>query len=1086
MDKRHPKSKKPKNLLLGATIAITVATMLVVIAIVTFVIAANNQTVNSNLSVSYYANNVSATVTGSYQKSGDTNPTTMTSSGNNSINFYATEARTSRTFDSLTLTVDAQNPYVLFIYSFRNNATRDTANNIQGYDVRVSLANNAAITGFTTYYYATASLPSGTLTEKYDMVKENGSTSLPSYQYAYAQRTIYYMMLVEITNLDFDASYADSELGGISWTLDHIGYKDGLDPSYDPNDYVINNDGVLTAYEGSSSNLVIPNTATSINMGLFQDDTTIESVSIPSSVTNVGDYAFSGCTNLESVTFESGSSPTSSTFKGIVNSNNQSLGDANTTTIGTYAFCNCDKLATLILPNNLTAIPYAMCAMYNSLNTYLTSITIPNSVTYIDHGAFYGCSGLTSVTIGSGVTSIGNEAFTMCSGLTSITIPNGVTSIGNSAFSYCSGLTSITVDSNNTEFSSSGNCLLNKAGTELILGCKNSVIPNTVTTIRANAFDSCTGLTSITIPNSVTSIGSAAFAGCSGLTSLTIPSGVTSIGINAFPACSGLTSITVDSNNTEFSSSGNCILNKAGTTLILGCKTSIIPNTVTSIGAYAFFGCTGLTSITIPSSVTSIGDSAFYNCSGLTSITIPSSVTSIGMSVFYYCTGLTSITIPNSVTSIGMNVFYNCSGLTSITIPNSVTSIGQSAFWGCSGLTSITIPNSVTSIGRYAFYNCSNLTSATFTVTSGWWYSTSNTATSGTSITVTNTSTNATNLRSTYTSRYWKRTTPDNYFVWNGTTIVGLSQTGYNSGITDIVIPSTATAIGSNAFRYIYWTSTSAHSSTKMGDYLTSIVIGNSVTSIGYSAFRDCTGLKSVSIGISVTSIEVLVFCNCSGLTSFTFTSNPTNGGLYWYCGQSQITNYNPTSLASLVRSYDMNGYGYGTSGSTFICCIIGDTLIAMADGSQKRIDEIVVGDEILSYNMDTGEVEVDYVDALIVRYREIKVTITFTDGTSIKVTNDHPLLTTLGWKSFDPEHGAQVYESIGVCDETFAIGDKLLTLKEFEGMYLAEFDKTIASIDVEHYTDELYTMYTLRTRNNHTYFSAGVLSHNTECPLPP
>ena len=134
---------------------------------------------------------------------------------------------------------------------------------------------------------------------------------------------------------------------------------------------------------------------------------------------------------------------------------------------------------------------------------------------------------------------------------------------------------------------------------------------------------------------------------------------------------------------------------------------------VTSIGEYAFDGCSSITSITIPNSVTSIGDKAFKNCILLTSVTIPNSVTSIGESAFSNCSSLTNITIPNSVTSIGGYAFYNCTGLTSITIPNSVTSIENDAFWSCTGLTRITIPNSVTSIGGYAFYRCTNLIEVT-------------------------------------------------------------------------------------------------------------------------------------------------------------------------------------------------------------------------------------------------------------------------------------------------------------------------------------------------------------------------------------
>ena len=173
----------------------------------------------------------------------------------------------------------------------------------------------------------------------------------------------------------------------------------------------------------------------------------------------------------------------------------------------------------------------------------------------------------------------------------------------------------------------------------------------------------------------------------------------------AFYECSGLTSLTIPSGVTSIGigAFGDCS----------GLTSLTIPSGVTSIGNWAFSGCIGLTSLTLPSGVTEIGKSAFDGCSGLTSVNIPSSVTSISGWAFSGCSGLTSLTIPSGVTSIGQRAFSDCSGLTSLTLPSSVTSIDQVAFYGCSGLTSLTIPSGVTSIGQGAFLYCSGLTSLT-------------------------------------------------------------------------------------------------------------------------------------------------------------------------------------------------------------------------------------------------------------------------------------------------------------------------------------------------------------------------------------
>ena len=276
-------------------------------------------------------------------------------------------------------------------------------------------------------------------------------------------------------------------------------------------------------------------------------------------------------------------------------------------------------------------------------------ITFDGEMKSIGERAFYYCAGLTSIAIPNSVTGIGMDAFYSCFRLTSVVIPNSVTDIGTNPFSACSGLTSILIDSGNSAYDSRNSCnaLIKTDTNELISGCMNTIIPNSVTgignkafyycyrltsinipdsvtSIGDSAFSFCSGLTSIVIPNSVLSIGGYAFGYCGGLTSITIPDSVTDIGPNPFPSCDGLISIVVESGNSTYDSRNNCnaIVKTETNELITGCKNTSIPNTVTSIGDYAFAHCYGLTSVFIPSSVISIGDSAFGYCSDLRSITL--------------------------------------------------------------------------------------------------------------------------------------------------------------------------------------------------------------------------------------------------------------------------------------------------------------------------------------------------------------------------------------------------------------------------------------------------------------------------------
>ena len=463
---------------------------------------------------------------------------------------------------------------------------------------------------------------------------------------------------------------------------------------------------------------------------------------------------------------------------------------------------------------------------YSSVFTGITTTTYGDLTLYAKLAAYYNVSGnrITGLTEtgkklsvidipseigGVVITSIGSSAFEDCSGLTSVIIHDSVTSIGYYAFSGCSGLTSIT-------------------------------IPDRVTSIGDYAFKNCSGLTSVIIPNSVTSIEYSAFEGCSELTSITIPDSVTSIDGFAFKYCYSLKNVYINDltawcNISRLSELMGCSSSKNLYLKGKIIKDLVIPNSVTSIGDYAFYGCSSLISITIPDSVTSIGDYAFKGCDSLTSITIPDSVTSIGDYAFYGCSGLTGITIPDSVTSIGDYAFYGCSGLTGITIPNSVTSIGDYTFKNCSGLTSVMWnAENCTSAGsrdKVLFENCSNLREVII----------------------------SDNVKRIPSWLFYNCSGLTSVTIGNSVTSIGWSAFSGCSGLTSITIPNSVTSIGSDAFRGC--------------SGLTSITIPDCVTSIGSDAFRGCSSLTSITIPDSVTSIGGSAFEGCSRLTSVTWNA---------------------------------------------------------------------------------------------------------------------------------------------------------------------------------------------------------------------
>ena len=434
---------------------------------------------------------------------------------------------------------------------------------------------------------------------------------------------------------------------------------------------VVGND----AFQGCGflTNIDLPESLTSIGRNAFWGCDSLTSIIIPNGVTSIGDYAFFYCDSLTSIIIPNG-----------------------VTSIGDHAFSKCNSLKSIIIPDSVTSIGNYAFLCCDSL----TSINIPNGVTSIGEGAFYDCDSLTSINIPDSVTSIGYYAFSDCDSLTSINIPIGVTSIGDCAFSSCYSLTSINIPNSVTSI-----------GYYAFKWCKSLMsinIPDSVTSIGNGAFSDCKSLLNINIPNGVTSIGDSVFVDCNSLISITIPSSVIAIGMNPFRGCHA----DLKNESKAFIYEHNVLFDRDKTAIIsYRAKEAnyVIPDSVISIGDFAFSECNSLTSIIIPDSVTSIGYSTFSECKSLTNINIPDSVTSIGDFAFSGCDSLTSINIPNGVTNIGHSTFSECKSLTNINIPDSVTSIGDFAFSGCDSLTSINIPNGVTNIGQGAFKNCGSL-----------------------------------------------------------------------------------------------------------------------------------------------------------------------------------------------------------------------------------------------------------------------------------------------------------------------------------------------------------------------------------------
>ena len=288
-----------------------------------------------------------------------------------------------------------------------------------------------------------------------------------------------------------------------------------------------------SAFSGCDSltSVTIGNSVTTLRDSVFFGCSSLTSINIPNSVTSIGKSAFSNCTNLNSATLgNSVRTLSDSVFFGCTKLASVNIPNS-VTNIGNDVFSGCTKLASVTINNNaiLSKTYSDSSSLKDVFGKQVKQYTIGDDVTSIGEYAFENCDSLVSITIGSSVMGIGRHAFYGCSSLTSVTIPNSVTSIGESAFRYCSSLTSVTIPNSVTSI-----------GGLAFFGCSSLTsvtISNSVTSIGESAFSGCSSLTSVTISNSVTSIGESTFSGCSSMTSVTIPNSVTSIGESAFSAC---------------------------------------------------------------------------------------------------------------------------------------------------------------------------------------------------------------------------------------------------------------------------------------------------------------------------------------------------------------------------------------------------------------------------------------------------------------------------------------------------------------------------------------------------------------------
>ena len=465
-------------------------------------------------------------------------------------------------------------------------------------------------------------------------------------------------------------------------------------------------------------NIKLPSNLKSIGKTCFQGCISLTGLFIPQSVESIGGGIFGDCDALQSVEIEDENN--NFIFKdgilydvknGILVSAVNSLipekviVDECTKTIDYSAFADCNNLYEIEIPQGVVNIGEKAFARLDNLK----NIDIPDSVTNITTLAFYRCNGLVSVQVPGSVTAIKNGTFRECNNLKKVILNEGITGIEQYAFYDCELLEEISIPGTVTT-----------VGNSAFYRCKNLKnieIPEGVTKIDGSAFIFCSSLEQIKLPQSLVSIGSGAFDNCTSLISVELPDNAI-ISSDTFKECKNLSDIVISDTNNNYIVKNGILYNKNMTRILCypaGIKDTefSVPDTVKTIGDFAFYGAKVLESINIPDSVTNIGTDAFGECSGLKEVVIPDSVTSMGEAVFYKCTSLEKVKLSVNITSPNPAVFQYCSSLKEVVLPESMKFISFFMFSYCKEITNVVLPDKLNSILSSAFQNCDNLKNIT-------------------------------------------------------------------------------------------------------------------------------------------------------------------------------------------------------------------------------------------------------------------------------------------------------------------------------------------------------------------------------------